>query len=290
MGVAGLGSTGVFSAKLQQRDGAKAQELAAEWEGLGYQALWIPEGPAGRDALTFASVLLAATSSIKIATGVAIIQLRDPVSTANGARTLEEVYPGRFILGLGVSHETTADARGYVYPESPLSAMRSYLDAMAKASYIGPSGSHLVPILLGALGPRMTELAAELTDGAHPFLSSVDHTGMVRELLGDKPALAVEQSVVWTEDVERGREIARSHLSGFLGRTNYVRHFARMGFTEDSFEGGGTNAFVDALYAIGEAAIHDRIERHLQAGADHVCIQIVGSPEDEEAALRALAI
>jgi probable F420-dependent oxidoreductase len=267
-----------------------ALAAATHYEGLGYGALWVPESPAGKDVLTFAAVLLGGTSRIPIATGIAIIWVRDPVAMMNASRTLADAYADRFILGLGVSHRSTAEARGHSY-ERPLAAMRRYLVAMDAAPFEGAATDRPAPRVLGALGPRMIELAAELTNGILPFLSTPEHTFRSRQILADDQLIAVEQAIVLSSDITEARAVARADLSRFLGWVSYRRHIERMGFDDDDLAGGGSDRLVDALYAIGdEAAIARRLDDHFDAGADHVCIQVVPSGENSErSSLEALA-
>jgi probable F420-dependent oxidoreductase len=279
----------VFSGRLKQLPNRDALAAAAHYESLGYGAIWLPESPAGKDVLTFAAVVLGGTTRIPIATGIAIIWARDPTAMMNAARTLVDAYADRFILGLGVSHRSTAEARGHAF-QKPLAAMRSYLEAMDAAPYeIDPA----IPVLrvLGALGPRMIELAAESTDGILPFLSNPEHTHRAREVLAGRQLIAVEQAVILSTDLAEARSVARANLSRYLGWVSYRRHMERMGFRESDLADGGSDRLVDALYAIGdEAAISRRLDDHFEAGADHVCIQVVPTGGNtEQATLEALA-
>lgn len=257
----------------------RIREAAGEIDSLGYGALWLPESPSGRDVLTYAAVVLAATPRIPVATGIAIIWVRDPVAAASAARTLDEAFPGRFVLGLGVSHESTAVLRGHEY-RSPMAAMRTYLEAIAGSTYDGHD--HAVPpVLLAALGPRMLALSVELAAGAHPFLAPVSHTATAREILGGGAFLAPELGVIPTSDPDVARGTARPYIERFLAWPNYRRHLLRSGYAEADLEHGGSDRLVDDLFAWGpDDAIRGRVEEHLQAGADHVAVQVV--PPDGE--------
>lgn len=280
-----IGRVGVFSAALQRQAVPDAVRNVQEWRDLGYRAVWIPEGPAGRDILSFASVLLAGSNDLVIASGVAVIWARDPVAMINGARTLDETFPGRFILGVGVSHPTTAASRGHDYT-SPLKSLSDYLDRMAEAPYVGPVVRH-VPIMVGALGPRMVELASRKTDGVHPFLTTPNHTAELRRQIGPDKLIAVEQGVVLASDLDIGIELASGHLGGFTGRENYSRHLRRIGFPDPD---PSDETLIRALYAIGnEQEIVRRVVEHLDAGADHVCINVVAGDQSETATLSRLA-
>ena len=187
-----LGSTGIWTNQLDALLAARAQEIAAELETLGFGTLWVGEAY-GREALTQAGLLLAGTRRIAIATGIANIYGRDPVTMAAGQKTLAEAYPNRFLLGLGVSHVPLVEQlRGHRY-DKPVATMRSYLDAMDHAPYrAAPPG--IKPLrVLAALGPQMLRLAAECADGAHPYNTTAEHTAHARKLLGAGPLLCPEQ-------------------------------------------------------------------------------------------------
>lgn len=285
-----LGKIGVWSGRLQRLPIVDARSLVTEWEELGYSAVWISESPSARDVLTFAAVLLCGSRSITVATGIAVIWNRDPTTTMNATRTLAEAHPGRFVLGVGVSHRTSVEGRGHRYAE-PLAAMRSYLLDMDEAPFDGAPAALRAPRLVAALGPRMTRLAGDLADGVHPFLTTPAHTATVRKALGPGPIVAVEQAVLLSEDRHDARAAARSNLERFLRWPNYRHHFLRMGFTERDLEGRGSDRLVDALYAYGDGtAVERRVAEHLDAGADHVGIQVVPVGEMGEAeVLRKLA-
>jgi probable F420-dependent oxidoreductase len=218
------------------------------------------------------ALLLGWSERIAVATGIANIWARDPVAMANGARTLAESFPGRFILGLGVSHEPAVKRRGGTY-EKPLAHMRSYLDAMDKARSSSPEPARPADRVLAALGPKMLELSAERTAGAHPYFVPIEHTPIARQVLGPEPLLAVEQAVVFESDPDAAREIARDHMKGYLRLDNYANNLRRLGWTEEDVT-GPSDRLVDAIVAWGsQDAIIERIAAHFRAGADHVCVQ-----------------
>ncbi|MDH3295210.1 MAG: TIGR03620 family F420-dependent LLM class oxidoreductase [Acidimicrobiia bacterium] len=288
-----LGRVGAWSGRLQRRPTTEAVEVLAELDQLGYRSVWIPESPFGKDVLTFASVLLGSSSgaapNITVATGIAITWVRDPVAMMNAARTIGDAHPERFLLGIGISHDSTARARGHVY-RRPVAAMADYLETMAAAGFDGHGPAWQPPVVIAALGPRMLDVAARLADGAHPFVAPPEHTAVARAALGPDKLLAVEQGVVLA-DGERARQRARTNLERFLAWPNYRRHFLRLGFDEVDLAQGGSDRLVDAVFAIGgEEAVDRRVRAHLDAGADHVCLQIVtDDPDDELAAYRRLA-
>jgi probable F420-dependent oxidoreductase len=232
--------------------------------------------------LTNAALLLGATSRIVIATGIASIYARDPVTAAAAQKTLAEAYPARFLLGLGVSHVPVVEQiRGHSYGK-PLASMRAYLDGMDRAPYRAVPPKVRPLRVLAALGPKMLQLAAERADGAHPYFVPPEHTARARRFLGSDRLLAVEQAVVLETDPIKARAIARLHTSRYLGLPNYVNNLRRLGFADDELANGGSDRLVDAIVAWGDmAAVMKRIRAHQSAGADHVCIQVL--PPDPQA-------
>ena len=209
-----------------------------------------------------------------VATGIANIYARDPMAMANGARALAEAYPGRFVLGIGVSHAPSVATRGGSYGK-PIESMTAYLDAMAAAAYAAPSPAEPAPLLLAALGPRMLELAAERTDGAHPYFVPVEHTVMARERLGPGAFLAVEQTAVIDTDPTRARDLARGFARRYLALPNYANNLRRLGWSDDDLSGDGSDRLIDAVVAQGSTEnVAARVQAHLDAGADHVCVQL----------------
>jgi probable F420-dependent oxidoreductase len=272
-----LGRVGVWLGPLSLRAAEETRELAPELEELGYTAIWFGEGVGTKECLTQAATLLAWTERAVVATGIANIYARDPMAMANGARTLADAYPGRFLLGIGVSHAPSVAARGHDYAR-PLATMRAYLDAMDAASFRGVEPAEPAALVLAALGPRMLELAAGRTRGAHPYFTPPEHTAMAREVMSEGPLLAPEQAFVLETDPGAARAKAREHTAYYLGLDNYRRNLLRLGFTEDDLDGGGSNRLVDAVVAWGDVeAVRDRVAAHLEAGADHVCVQAVGA-------------
>lgn len=279
-----LGRVGAWTGRLQRRPTGEAIEVVHELEELGYQSVWVPESPFGKDVLTFSGVLLGASTSITVATGIAIVWARDPAAMMNAGRTLGDAHPERFLLGIGISHESTALARGHDY-RRPVHAMRKYLQAMRAAAFDGYGPQWTPPVLIAALGPRMLDVAAKFADGAHPFLTTADHTHVAREVLGPDKLLAVEQAAILGTGAA-ARSAARENLTRFLGWPNYRRHFERLGFGESDFADGGSDRLIDAVFAIGdEGAVERRVQEHLDAGADHVCLQVVTNDMEAELAV-----
>jgi len=270
-----LGPIGLWTFALDRQPWSKAKEAAAEIEEMGWSAIWIPEAT-NRNGLVNATLLLGATSSLTVATGIAPIHNRDAMASANAQRTLDEAFPGRFLFGLGVSHQwLVEDVRGGHYGK-PLASMRAYLDAMDAAPFTAFPPSVPPRRVLAALGPKMLALAAEKTDGAHPYLTLPEHTAAAREVLGANKILAPDQKVVLETDPDVARPIARMHLKGYLGQPNYRRSFLRQGFAEDDLEDGGSDRLIDAIVAWGTIEdVTRRVGDHLDAGASHVAVQLL---------------
>ncbi|HEX5450782.1 MAG TPA: TIGR03620 family F420-dependent LLM class oxidoreductase, partial [Candidatus Limnocylindrales bacterium] len=264
----------VWSFALQRLAAAEEGSVARELEGLGFPAIWIPESLGSKDLMAHAAILLQATERVPIASGIANIYARDPMAMANGAKALGEAFPGRFVLGIGVSHAPSVETRGSAYGK-PIETMAAYLDAMAAAQYAAPEPDPPVPLILAALGPRMLELAAERADGAHPYFVPVEHTPIARRHLGPEPFLGVEIAAVLTTDRERGLRIARAFAKNYLALPNYANNLRRLGWSDVDVAGEGSERLVDAVVAIGDVeAIVGRVRAHLDAGADHVCVQL----------------
>jgi probable F420-dependent oxidoreductase len=276
-----IGPVGVWTFALDRYPIGRSREAAAEIEDLGYPALWIPEGRGSKEVLSHAALLLGATARLVVATGIASIWARDPVAMSNGARTLEDAFPGRFVLGIGVSHRTSVDRRGALTYQRPYSRMRGYLDAMDATRYPTPDASE-PPRVLAALGPKMLRLAAERAAGAHPYFVPVEHTATARETLGPQALLAPEQAVVLEAEAGRARAVARAYMGHYLKLENYANNLLRLGWAEEDIR-QPSDGLVDAIVAWGDPdAIRTRVRDHLDAGADHVSVQVL---EEDPAAL-----
>ncbi len=255
---------------------ADAATFAKRVEAWGFGALWIPEA-FGREVFSSSAWLLANTVSLIIATGIANIYARDSFSAAAAQKGLNEQSGGRFLLGLGVSHIPLVEGVRQHHYGKPVATMRSYLQAMAKSTYKSVPPSAAPKTVLAALGPKMLELSAELADGAHPYNVTPEHTHEARAILGAGKLLCVEQGAILETNPAQARTIARRFLSVYMGLPNYVNNWRRLGFGDDDFAGGGSDRLVDAVIVWGdEKAIRARIDKHWQAGADHVCIQAIG--------------
>jgi len=267
-----LGRVGIWTFALDLQPIARARELAAELDEL---AIWLPEA-VGRDPLVHAALLLGATRRMTAATGIATIYGRDAMTMAAGWKTVSEAFPGRFVLGLGVSHQPMVEGVREQAYGPPLATMRSYLDRMDAAMFVAAEPPEPPRRVLAALGPKMLALAAERADGAHPYFVPVEHTARAREILGSGPLLAPEQHVVLETDPAEARRIAREHMAIYLGLPNYVNNLRRFGFTDDDLADGGSDPLVDAIVAWGDVdAIRARVQAHHDAGADHVAVQVL---------------
>jgi probable F420-dependent oxidoreductase len=266
-------SLGVWTGALDAVPAMQARELAAEVESMGYGAIWLPE-VAGRDPFVHLALLLSGTSKIVGATGIANIWGRDALAMSCAVKGLTEAFPERVLIGLGVSHQPAVEGlRGHVY-EKPLAAMRAYLDRLLAAPYFAAPPTTPMRVALAALGPKMLELAAAKTTGAHPYFVPPEHTAVARGVLGAGPLLCPEQAVLLETDPERARDIARKHTQVYVGLPNYANNLRRLGFGDDDFAGGGSDRLIDAIVAWGsEDDIVRRVQAHFDAGADHVCIQ-----------------
>jgi probable F420-dependent oxidoreductase len=281
-----IGKLGVWAAT-ESMSAPEAAAFAKRVEAWGYSALWIPEAY-GRNALVHSSWLLANTSRLTVATGIVNIYARDAVAMKAAQFTLAEQSGGRFLLGMGVSHVPLVEGmRGHTY-EKPIAKMRSYLEAMAQVTPFAYPPAEKPLTVIAALGPKMLALAAELTDGVHPYNVTPEHTAQARAILGPGKLICTEQMVILETDPAVAREAARKTLAVYLPLPNYRNNLTRLGFTDEDFANGGSDRLIDALIAWGdEAAIRRRVQEHWDAGADHVCVQSIArdgnmqNPPDE---------
>jgi probable F420-dependent oxidoreductase len=272
-----LGRVGAWLGSISLWPSGEERAAVRTIEDIGYGAVWIGENHLNREIFAHAATLLGSTERIVVATGIASIWARDPSATANGAAALAEAFPGRFVLTLGVSHASIVGTRGHVYGK-PLSAMRDHLDGMAATRYLAPAPAEPAPLLLAALAPGMMRLAAQRTDGSHPYLVTPAHTEEARATLGPDKILAPEQGIVMLDDPAEARRAAREHLAIYLPWENYTNCWRRLGLDDADFADGGSDRLVDALVAWGdEDAVAARVKEHLDAGATHVPVQALGA-------------
>jgi probable F420-dependent oxidoreductase len=270
-----LGRVGIWYGSIDALPTPEAQRAAQLVEELGFGSLWVAEA-VGRDPFVSSAVLLSATSQLKLATGIANIYARDPMTMVAGQKTLAEAYPGRFLLGIGVSHgHLVAGVRKHDYSK-PYSYMVEYLAKMDKALFMAKGPDDDGGRLLAALGPKMLELAATQANGAHPYFTTPEHTAIARETMGPDALLAPEQMVVLSTDADEARRIGRAGMKIYLGLPNYWNNLVRLGFTDADRENGGSDRLVDAIVAWGTPdQIAERVAQHHAAGADHVCVQVL---------------
>ncbi len=286
-----LGRLGIFSGELAAVPTAVQRRVVAELEALGYGAIWYGEAFA-RESFVQGAIFLSSTERMIVASGIANIYARDATAMAFGARALNELGNGRFVLGLGVAHPHNVALRGHRYGQ-PVATMRAYLDAMdeAESRWRGPEAPPPDRVL-AALRPRMLALAAERTAGAHPYFVPVEHTRRARAILGPDRLLAPEQAVVLAGSREEARAIGNRYTSLYLTAPNYRNNLLALGWSEADLEPPGSDALFDALVAWGWVEeIRRRVEEHRRAGADHVVLNLVtkdpSRPYLEEARLLA---
>jgi probable F420-dependent oxidoreductase len=266
------GAIGIWSPQLREGDPHAVAEAAAEVERIGFSTIWVP-GRSPGDLEERLRLLLGSTERITIATGIVSIWTQPAQASAEVHARLAAEFPGRFLLGLGVSHAPAVEQAGGEY-RKPLSAMVAYLDALDAADPPVPPAERV----LAALAPRMLALARERTLGSHPYLVTPEHTRQAREALGPDALLAPEQTVVLEEDPDVARAVARHWLERYLRLPNYVENLVRTGFDRADTENGGSDRLVDELVVWGDVdAVRARVDAHRAAGADHVAVQIVTS-------------
>ena len=248
-----------------------------EIEALGFGALWLGGSP----SLVEARAYLEATTTLTVATGILNVWRHEPAGVASGHADLRLDFGERFLLGVGIGHpEATSEY------QKPLTKMRDFLDGLDNADRPVPRDERAV----AALGPKMLELAAERSLGAHPYFTTVEHTRVARERIGPSALLAPELAVVLDPEAESGRAHARAFAASYLRMTNYKGNLVRLGFSERDVADGGSDRLIDAVIAHGSAeAIAETVHAHLEAGADHVCLQPVGHGTEQVDDYRALA-
>ncbi|HEX7427718.1 MAG TPA: LLM class F420-dependent oxidoreductase [Mycobacterium sp.] len=270
-----LGTFGVFG--LHSLWQQLSPERLREIEALGYEAIWAGGSPAAE--LDWVEPILEQTNNLKVATGIVNIWTAAAGPVAESFHRIERAYPGRFLLGIGVGHpEATQQYR------KPFDAVVEYLDQLDE--YGVPKDRRVV----AALGPKMLKLSAERSAGAHPYLTTPEHTAEARKLIGPEAFLAPEHKAVLTTDAERARAVGRKTLEVYLNLANYLSSWKRLGFTDEDVAKPGSDRLVDAVIAYGTAdSIAARLKEHLAAGADHVPVQVLTGPDKLVPALAELA-
>jgi probable F420-dependent oxidoreductase len=269
-----IGRVGLWTGLVDGQPTSRVRELVQEIEAMGWPCLWRPEAT-GRDALVSSAQMLDATTRLRIATGIAQIHARHPHTTAAAQKTLAEASGDRFLLGLGVSHAPLIEGVKKLEYRTPYRDMVAYLEAMASAPFFAVGPAEQPATVLAALGPKMLKLAATAAQGAHPYFVPPEHTVQAREVMGAGALLAPEQMVVIDTDLGRGRELAKAQMGRYLQLPNYTNNLLRLGFTADDVA-GPSDKLIDAIVAVGplDAAV-ERVKAHHDAGADHVCIQVL---------------
>ena len=268
-----LGKLGVwyFFDGLSSADAALA---ARRIEALGYSALWLPE-TVGKSPVVLSAYLLAQTEKLILATGIMNIYHREPGVTTALQKSLAEQSGGRFLLGMGVSHKPLVEGVRNLEYGPPVATMRTYIEKMKGAIYTGLQPASEPPTVIAALGPKMLELAAKETSGAHPYFTSPDHTRMARDIMGEGPMLCVEQKVILESDPAKARELARPVAKIYNRLPNYRNNWLRMGLSDEDID-SLSDKFIDTTFAWGSVdVIKNRLQAHFDAGADHVWIQPV---------------
>jgi probable F420-dependent oxidoreductase len=277
--------TGIGSARLRFGDPAEVSEAAAELDELGYAALWIPD--AGGDVFGAVERLLQATRSAIAATGALNLWMHSPEETAEAHDRLTRTHGDRFLLGIGVSNADLVDAN--TEPgryRKPLAATAAFLDALDSATTPPPRDA----TVLAATSPKMLEIARTRTAGALSLNVTPEHTALARQALGPSVLLMPQQMVALTTDADQARAIAREALGYYLQLSNYTNNLRRVGFGDEDFADGGRDRVLDALVAWGSPEdIAARVRQHRDAGADHVCVCVLGDPSRLRAEWRALA-
>jgi probable F420-dependent oxidoreductase len=268
-------------------------EFARQVEKNGYKVLWIPEA-VGREPFAHAAYLLSRTDRLSIATGIANIWARDPVTMSAASKTVAELSGGRFLLGIGVSHKPlVSNLRGHSY-DKPYSYMKEYLPKMKNALYLAPVPKEPVPVVLAALHPKMLALAAAEANGTHTYFVPPEHTAKARAQIGPNAMLCAAQAVILETDAAKARTAARAYMKTYVPRLpNYTNNLKALGWADSEFENGCSDRLVDAIVAWGnEEKIRDRIDAHLKAGASHVCImplRVDSAPQPDMRVVQAFA-
>ncbi|MDJ0847259.1 MAG: TIGR03620 family F420-dependent LLM class oxidoreductase [Myxococcota bacterium] len=256
------------------------ERFALRLEDLGYEALWVPEF-FGREPFSTVSFVLARTTRLRVATGIANVYARDALVTAQARQTLAELSGGRFVLGLGVSHPPMAEAHGIEWVP-PVQKMRDTLDVIEATRVQSPPPAAPAPIWIAAHGPGLLRLAAARTDGANTYLMPAAHTKQAREILGPEKRLSVVMPSCLCEDADRARHVARRALAIYMPLPAYRKQWKSWGFSDDDFEEGGSDRLIDTVVAWGsEAAIRERMVEHREAGASHIVVSAL-NPEGAE--------
>ena len=270
-----LTGVGVWSSQLRYGNSSEAAEAAAELDELGYAALWIPD--VGGPVLDSVDNLLSATRNTVIATGILNLWMHEPADVAARYATLTDTHGERFLLGIGVSHAPLIDSKEPGRYRKPLAATEAFLDGIDASAQPVPVANRV----LAALGPKMLDLSKTKARGAHPYLTTPEHTRIAREVLGSGPLLLPEQTVLLTDDRDHAREVGGQWVRSYLKMPNYANNLRRLGFSDEEID-TVSDRLLDAVIAWGdEDAVKRRVTEHLDAGADHVCVQVLTADPTE---------
>ena len=280
----GLGRVGIWTFDLDMQPMTKAMEAVGELEELGFRCVWVPEA-VGREPFASCGLLLSATKNLTMATGIASMHARSATTMAAGWKTLSEKFGDRFLLGIGASHQHLAEKVHQSEYVKPYSAMVSYLDAMDNAVFFAAPPKNSPRRVLAALGPKMLKLSAQRGLGAHPYFVPVEHTVGAREILGADALLAPEVAVVFDTNPETARATARKHMLTYNRLPNYANNLLRLGYSQNDIANQDkmpSDKMVDAIVAWGDLeTIVKRISAHIEAGANHVSVQVLSSQVGE---------
>lgn len=281
-----LGRVGIWMPP-PERIGVDPAATAAAIEEAGFTSVWVGGGNPDQAAFARLRAQLAGSERLIVATGIANVWAWEPAELRTAAEALAADFPGRFVLGLGVSHAPTVEALGHAYLR-PLAKMEKFLDELDHPADHG--GDHeLPPILLAALGPKMLELARDQTFGSHPYFTTPEHTRFARDVLGPEPLLVPELAFTLADDPAQGAATARGYADRYVKLPNYTRNLERFGFGAADFRGAGSDRLISQLIPNGVVPLRERIQSHLDTGADHVIIQPLSPGGFTPAALTSLA-
>jgi probable F420-dependent oxidoreductase len=281
-----LGRMGIWMPP-PERIGVDPAATAAAIEQAGFASVWVGGGNPDQAAFARLRAQLESSERLIAATGIANVWAWDPAELRTAAEALAADFPGRFILGVGVSHAPAVEALGHAY-QRPLAKMEKFLDELDHPAYHGGDRG-LPPVVIAALGPKMLELARDQALGSHPYFTPPEHTRFAREVLGPAPLLVPELAFTLADDPAEGAATARAYASRYVKLPNYTRNLERFGFGPADFEGAGSDRLISQVIPNGPGPLRERIQSHLDAGADHVVLQPLDAAGFTPAALAGLA-
>jgi probable F420-dependent oxidoreductase len=281
-----LGRVGIWMPP-PERVGVDPAATAGAIERAGFTSAWVGGGNPDQAAFARLRAQLAGSQRLIVATGITNVWAWEPAGLRTAAEALADDFPGRFILGLGVSHAPAVEALGHAYLR-PLRKMERFLDELDHPAYHGAE-HELPPIVIAALGPKMLELARDQALGSHPYFTPPEHTRFAREVLGQAPLLIPELAFTLARDPAAGAATARGYAKRYLQLPNYTKNLESFGFGAADFEGAGSDRLISQIIPNGSEPLRQRIQSHLDAGADHVVIQPLDAEAFTPAALATLS-